>query len=118
MKVFRGAFDQFDCRKGAAYDEAKIVERMNNDKIIRNRFKIQSAVTNVRQFIKIQEEYGSFDAFIRSYVGNNLVVNHFDTEAAIPAKTPLSDRISQNLKNADFDLQAVRSYMPICRRRA
>mgnify|MGYP002509710394 CR=1 FL=1 len=100
--AFREAFDQFDCRKIARYDEAKIEELMKNEKIIRNRLKIRSAVTNAQQFIKIQEEYGSFDSFLWSYVGGKPVKNHFESEDELPAKTPLSDKISKDLKKCGF----------------
>ena len=101
-EAFREAFDKFDCRKVARYDEAKIEKLMKNEKIVRNRLKINSAVTNARQFIKIQEEYGSFDAFIWSYVDNKPIDHHFSTEDEIPASTPLSDRISKDLKKRGF----------------
>ena len=101
-EAFREAFDQFDCRKIALYDEAKIEELMKNEKIIRNRLKIKSAITNAQQFIKIQEEYGSFDSFLWSYVGGKPVNNHFQSEDEVPAKTPLSDKISKDLKKHGF----------------
>ena len=75
---------------------------MQNEKIIRNRLKIKSAITNAQQFIKIQEEYGSFDSFIWSYVDYKPIDNHFSTEDEIPARTPLSDRISKDLKKRGF----------------
>ena len=96
------AFDQFGCRKIALYDEAKIEELMKNEKIIRNRLKIKSAITNAQQFIKIQEEYGSFDSFLWSYVGGKPVNNHFQSEDEVPAKAPLSDKISKDLKKHGF----------------
>ncbi len=99
---FREAFDQFDYQKIALYDEAKIEALMQNANIIRNRLKIKSAITNARQFIKIQEEYGSFDAFIWSYVDRKPIHNHFKSEAEIPAATPLSDKISKDLKKRGF----------------
>lgn len=99
---FRAAFDKFDCRKVELYDEAKIEELMRNEKIIRNRLKIESAIINARQFIKVQEEYGSFDSFIWSYVDNKPINNHFAKESEIPAKTLLSDRISKDLKKLGF----------------
>lgn len=101
-EAFREAFDGFDCRKVALYDDAKVEELMNNPKIIRNKLKIKAAVTNAQQFIKIQEEYGSFDSFIWSYVQNQPIENHFQHEREIPAKTPLSDRISKDLKKRGF----------------
>lgn len=101
-EAFREAFDRFDCKKVAIYDEAKIDELMKNEKIVRNRLKIQSVITNAQQYIKIQEKYGSFDSFIWSYVDNNPIYNHFNSEAEIPAKTPLSDKISKDLKKYGF----------------
>ena len=101
-KAFRTAFDNFDCKKVARYDEAKIEELMKNEGIVRNRLKIKSAITNARQFIKIQEKYGSFDLFIWSYVDNTPILNHFQSESDIPAKTALSDQISKDLKKLGF----------------
>ena len=101
-EAFREAFDGFDCRKVASYDETKIEALMKNEKIIRNRLKIKSAIINAQQFIKIQEEYGSFDSFIWSYVDHKTIDNHFDTEDDIPTRTALSDRISKDLKMRGF----------------
>lgn len=100
--AFREAFDQFDYRKIAHYDESKINELMQNAGIIRNRLKIKSAIVNAQQFIKIQEEYGSFDAFIWSYVDNKPIHNHFKSETDIPATTLPSDKISKDLKKHGF----------------
>ena len=101
-RAFREAFDEFDYQKVALYDEAKIDALMQNAKIIRNRLKIKSAIINAQQFIKVQEEYGSFDAFIWSYVENRPIHNHFESETDIPATTPLSDKISKDLKKHGF----------------
>ena len=101
-RAFREAFDEFDYQKVALYDEAKIDALMQNAKIIRNRLKIKSAIINAQQFIKVQEEYGSFDAFIWSYVENRPIDNHFESETDIPATTPLSDKISKDLKKHGF----------------
>ncbi len=101
-EAFRIAFDHFDCHKVALYDESKIDELMKNKGIIRNKLKIQSAITNAQQFIKIQEKYGSFDSFIWSYVDNTPILNHFQSESDLPAKTALSDQISKDLKKLGF----------------
>lgn len=82
--------------------DVKIEELMKNEGIVRNRLKIKSAITNARQFIKIQEKYGSFDLFIWSYVDNTPILNHFQSESDIPAKTALSDQISKDLKKLGF----------------
>ena len=101
-EAFREAFDGFDCRKVARYDERKIEELMQNEKIIRNRLKIKSAISNAQQFMRIQTEYGSFDSFIWSYVDHKPIDNHFNTEDEIPARTDLSDKISKDLKKCGF----------------
>lgn len=101
-EAFRKAFDQFDYRTIALYDETKIEELMNNKEIVRNQLKIRSAVTNAQQFIKIQKEYGSFDTYIWSFVNNCQICNHFKTLDDVPAKTPLSDKISKDLKKHGF----------------
>ncbi len=100
--AFREAFDQFDYKKIALYDEAKIDTLMQNAKIVRNRLKLKSAIINAQQFIKIQEEYGSFDTFIWSYVNNKPIHNHFQSESELPATTSLSDKISKDLKKRGF----------------
>ena len=100
--AFKEAFNEFDYQKIALYDETKIDELMQNPNIVRYRLKIKSTITNAQQFIKIQEEYGSFDKFIWSYVKNRPIHNHFKSEADIPATTPLSDRISKDLKKRGF----------------
>ena len=74
-KNSRIAFDNFDCKKIALDDDAKIENLMQNSRIVRNRLKIKSAITNAQQFIKIQESYGSFDSFIWSYVDGKPVLN-------------------------------------------
>lgn len=101
-EAFRIAFDNFDCKKVALYDDVKIEELMQNSSIVRNRLKIKSAITNAQQFIKIQESYGSFDSFIWSYVDGKPILNQFQTETDIPARTVLSDKISKDLKKLGF----------------
>lgn len=100
--AFREAFDEFDYQKIAFYDETKMDELMQNANIVRNRLKIKSAIINAQQFINIQEEYGSFDAFIWSYVNGKPIHSHFKSEAELPAATPLSDKISKDLKKRGF----------------
>jgi len=101
-EAFREAFDGFDPNKIALYDAEKIEALMENEKIIRNRLKINAAVTNAKLFLEMTEKYGSFDAFIWEYVGNRPVIGHWEKMADIPASTPLSDRISKDLKNMGF----------------
>ncbi len=99
---YREAFDNFDPAKVAAYDEAKIEELLQNPGIIRNRQKVNSAVKNARAFLKIQEEFGSFDAYIWGFVDGRPIQNTWRLISELPAKTELSEAISKDLKNRGF----------------
>lgn len=101
-EAFRDAFDGFDPGKVALYGEAKRQELLANAGIIRNRRKVDAAVTNANAFLRVQERYGSFDAFIWAYVDHTPIQNHPQTMAEIPAATPLSDQISRDLKRMGF----------------
>lgn len=92
---FRIAFDNFDVKKVASYDETKVNELLNNEKIIRSRGKINSAINNAKIFIDIQKEFGSFTNYIWGFTNNQVVKNSSDV---LPASTPLSDKISKDLK--------------------
>ena len=92
---FRIAFDNFDVKKVASYDESKVNELLNNEKIIRSRGKINSAINNAKIFIDIQKEFGSFRNYIRGFTNNQVVKNSSDV---LPVSTPLSDKISKDLK--------------------
>lgn len=101
-EAFRQAFDGFDPGKVALYDEAKIQELLENKGIIRNRLKVNAAVTNAGAFLEVQKKYGSFDAFIWSYVNHTPIQNHWESMAEVPATTALSDQISKDLKKLGF----------------
>ncbi len=101
-EAFREVFDGFDPNKVALYDEIKIQELMSNEKIIRNRLKINAAVNNARLFLRVIEEYGSFDKFIWEYVDYTPITGHFKKIEDVPVSTPLSDRISKDLKKMGF----------------
>jgi DNA-3-methyladenine glycosylase I len=101
-EAFRAAFDSFDIDKIARYDDAKLAELMQNPGVIRNRLKISAAVPNAKAYRAVQEEYGSFDAYLWSYVGGKPVRNHWTTYRENPATTELSDRISKDLKKRGF----------------
>ena len=100
--AFREAFDGFDPSKVALYDEEKILELRINEKIIRNRLKINAAVSNAKAFLKIVEEYGSFDKFIWGYVDYVPITDHREKNGDLPASTPLACRISKDLKKMGF----------------
>jgi len=100
--AYRIAFDGFDPNKVALYDESKIEQLMANEGIIRNRLKINAAVTNARLFLDIQERYGSFDKFIWGYVDNAPIVSHLKRIEDAPPTSSISDKISKDLKKMGF----------------
>jgi DNA-3-methyladenine glycosylase I len=100
---YREAFDGFDIHKVAAYGEEKIESLLQNTGIIRNQRKIRSAIRNAKVFIEIQEEFGSFSKFIWAYVDHTPIINHFEHSKEVPTSTPLSDRISKELKRRGMD---------------
>lgn len=101
-EAFREAFDGFDPKKIALYGDTEIQELMINEKIIRNRLKINASIVNSRLFLDIVEEYGSFDNFIWKYVDYKPVIGHWKKHENIPTTTPLSDKISHDLKKMGF----------------
>jgi DNA-3-methyladenine glycosylase I len=102
-EAYNEAFENFDPQKVAAFDEVKIEELMANAGIVRNRRKILSAVQNARAFLLIQKEFGSFDTYIWDFVGGRPIQNNRPDMASIPAKTPLSETISKDLKKRGFN---------------
>ena len=99
---FRKAFDNFDYRKIAEYDETKLKELLQNQGIIRNRLKINSTVTNAIAFMKVQEEFGSFAKYIWNFTGNKRIINKWKELSEVPATSELSDKISKDLKKRGF----------------
>lgn len=99
---FRVAFDNFDYQRVARYDDNKKEELLQNSGIIRNKLKVNSTITNAQNFIKIQEEFGSFDAYIWGFVDGKPIKNTWKDHKECPANTPLSDKISKDLKKRGF----------------
>ena len=99
---YRKAFDGFDPNIVACYNDAKVEELMNNEGIIRNRLKINAAIINAKLFLELQKQHGSFDKFIWQYVDNKPIIGHFEKIEDIPAITPISDKISKDLKKMGF----------------
>ncbi len=99
---YRKAFLNFDPKKVAKFNEKKISQLMLDDSIIRNKLKIASAVNNAKQFIKTQKEFGTFDNYIWSFVNHKPIKNHFTKHSELPSSTPLSERLSKDLKQRGF----------------
>ena len=100
---YRAAFNGFDAEKIARYDAKKIESLLQNEGIIRNRLKIASAIQNAQGYLKIKDEFGSFDSFIWQFVEGKPVINMWRTLSEVPAKTTVSDAISKDLKKRGFN---------------
>jgi DNA-3-methyladenine glycosylase I len=99
---YRKAFDNFVPAIVAAYSDEKIEELMQNAGIIRNRLKIRAAVENAKAFLRIQEEFGSFETYIWQFVGGEPILNHWASREDVPTKTKESDAMSKDLKKRGF----------------
>jgi DNA-3-methyladenine glycosylase I len=99
---YRRAFDNFDARKVARYDARRKRALLADPGIVRNRLKVESTIDNARAFLAVQKEFGSFDAYIWSFVGGKPIVNGWKTLSQIPAKTKESDAMSKDLKKRGF----------------
>ncbi|WP_203256098.1 DNA-3-methyladenine glycosylase I [Hyunsoonleella ulvae] len=99
---FRNAFDNFDYKKIALYNQDKIAELLQNTGIIRNKLKVNATVTNAQAFIKVQEEFGSFSKYIWGFVNGKPIKNALTDYKNAPANTTLSDTISKDLKKRGF----------------
>ena len=99
---YRKAFDGFDPAKVARYSPRRVEKLLQNPGIIRNRLKIQSAVTNAQRFLDIQEEFGSFDRFIWQFVDGAPRLHQFKNLSELPARTVESDAMSRELKARGF----------------
>jgi DNA-3-methyladenine glycosylase I len=99
---FRKAFHGFDAERVARYGEKDLARLLADAGIIRNRLKILSAIGNARRFLEVRKEFGSFDRYIWGFVDGRPVRNRFRSLSELPARTPLSDRISADLKARGF----------------
>jgi DNA-3-methyladenine glycosylase I len=99
---YRRAFAEFDPKKVARFTAKKKAVLLKNPGIIRNRLKIDSAVTNARAFLSVQDEFGSFDRYVWQFIGGIQKVTRRRTMAEVPATTPESDALSKDLKKRGF----------------
>lgn len=101
-ETIKEAFDGLDPEIIVNYDESKIEELLQNKGIIRNKLKINAVIDNAKAYFKVKEQYGSFSAFLWSYVNNKPIQNHWTDISQVPARTELSDLISKDLKKLGF----------------
>jgi DNA-3-methyladenine glycosylase I len=99
---YRAAFDHFDPGIVAAYDDAKVAALLDDAGIIRNRLKINAAIQNARSFLRVQQECGSFDAYVWGFAGGRPRQNAWPTLRDIPAKTPEAEALSKDLLKRGF----------------
>lgn len=101
-EAYRKAFDHFDARKVSRYSEKTVARLLANPGIIRNRLKINAAITNAGAFLQVQKEFGSFDRYIWQFVDGRPVRNAWKKMADIPASTPASVAMSKDLQKRGF----------------
>jgi DNA-3-methyladenine glycosylase I len=99
---YRKNFADFDPNKVARFSDKKLEKILLDPSIVRNRLKVYAAVTNAKQFLKVQEEFGSFDKYIWGFVGGKPIVNKRKTMKEVPATTPESDALSKDLIKRGF----------------
>ncbi|BDR52912.1 DNA-3-methyladenine glycosylase I [Bombiscardovia nodaiensis] len=101
-EAFRAAFDQFDYQRIASYGDRKLTSLLADPAIIRNRLKIRAAVTNAQAFMHVQDDLGSFDHYLWSFVDGQPQIGNWQTEAEVPCSSPLSDLVSTDLRRRGF----------------
>jgi DNA-3-methyladenine glycosylase I len=99
---YRKAFDNFDAKKMAKYNDAKVEKLLLDAGIVRNRLKVNAFVSNAKAFLAVQKEFGSFDKYIWQFVGGKPIVNHLKSMQDVQAKTAVSDAMSKDLLKRGF----------------
>ena len=99
---YRQALDGFNPTKVAQFDAKKTRELLNDPGIVRNRLKIKATIANARAFLQVQKKFGSFDSYIWKFVGGSPIRNRWKTHKSVPAQTPLSEALSQDLLQRGF----------------
>jgi DNA-3-methyladenine glycosylase I len=99
---YRDAFDGFDPVAVARYDARRVARLLENKQIVRNRLKVESAIGNAKAFLQVQDEHGSFDAYVWRFVDGRPKQNRWKDHGALPAETPESTAMSKDLKQRGF----------------
>lgn len=114
---YRQCFADFHVAEVAGFDQAKIDTLLQNPAIVRNKLKVNGAVTNARKFMEVQREFGSFDKYVWSFVNGKPIINSWKTIGEVPATTPESDALSKDLKKRGFKFVGstiMYAYMQAC----
>lgn len=101
-QCYREAFDHFDATKIALYQQEKIEQLLSNPGIIRNKLKVNAAITNAKAFLAIQQQAGSFDRYIWQFVQGKSIQNHWQHLSQVPVSTAESEQMSKSLKQKGF----------------
>ena len=99
---YRNAFSDFDVEKVSKFTEKRVEKLLLDESIIRNKLKIRSVINNAKNFLKIQKEFGSFDAYLWEFVNHEPIKNKFKTQSDLPASTEISEKLSKDLKMRGF----------------
>ena len=99
---YRKAFDRFRPEKIARYGARDVRQLLRNDGIVRNRLKIAATIANAKRFLAVQKEFGTFDAYLWTFVGDKPIQNHWRRLADVPARTTESDAMSRDLSRRGF----------------
>ncbi len=100
---YRKAFSDFDVLAVSKYNQKRVEKLLKDESIIRNKLKINSAINNAKQFLKIQEEFGSFDNYLWGFVNHKPIKNKFKKLSDLPATTKISEKLSRDLKKRGFN---------------
>ena len=99
---YKKAFSNFDAIKVSKYSQKHVLKLLQDESIIRNKLKINSAINNAKQFLKVQKEFGSFDKYLWGFVNHKPIKNKFKNFSEIPASTEISEKLSKDLKKRGF----------------
>jgi len=99
---YRAAFEGFEPARVAAFDDAKVTQLLADQRIVRNRLKIESTIGNARAFVEVQGEHGSFSDYIWEFVGGRTIQNAWTSMDQVPSQTPVAERLSKDLKRRGF----------------
>ncbi len=100
---YRNAFSNFDALAVSKYTQKHVEKLLKDESIIRNKLKINSAINNAKQFLKIQKEFGSFDNYLWRFVNHKPIKNKFKKLSDLPASTEISEKLSKDLKKRGFN---------------
>ena len=99
---YRHVFDNFEASKVASYDAAKMDALLADPGIVRNRLKVAAAINNAQRFLEVQAQFGSFDAYVWRFIDGKPIINAWHNQAEVPAKTFVSDKLSNDLNRRGF----------------